>query len=250
MKTPWHALAVAGCLLAGLVSCQTMGPAKSTDVVSEPGIAPQTLAFTPVTFVSPIHRGEGNYPNLYAPDSYAIWVGPQVLSLRREKALKDGQSIDPDFESAVMRIHEQFLVFECHVASAFADMSIGYDAVGFRGMDVYLLTPDGRKIAPVQSIIDTSAREEQVQALKKFSRINLLIFPRTDLLANLPAPGKGDPAARLVMEGYGATFYFEWVPAVVPDQPWNPTQNEYVQAAKVGFKELYERLMQVGHVFD
>jgi hypothetical protein len=56
--------------------------------------------------------------------------------------------------------------------------------------------------------------------------------------------------ARLMLDGFGATFRFEWATALVPREPWIPKQEEYIKAIKDGFKETYGRLVQALHTFD
>lgn len=231
--------------IAGL-SCKT---SRTPGAAAAPESQPPE--FVPATYIVPIRVEAGDYPSLFSPDSYAVWAGPDVAALRRAKAVENGESIDPKLDAAVARINDNYLVFECHLYSAFSDMSIGYDAVGFRGITVFLETPDGRKINPIQAATGTSASEEQQQALKKFGRTNLLLFQKRDVWAGGDATvAPQTPAVRLVLQGYGSTFAFQWDSSAPPSTSWQATQEETVRVLKVGFNQFYGSLLEVMHIFD
>jgi hypothetical protein len=233
-------------VLAGLLSasCQT----KTTDA-SKPEI-PAITEFTPATCIAGIQHEQGSYPNLFSPESYAVWMGAEVAALRRAKAEKDSEKIDPKIDAAVKRLTENYLILECHMASVFPDMSIAYDVVGLRGIGIHLLTPDGRKITPIQAVVAGTAQEERQEALRKFTRINLVLFQKRDLWVGKPVVALRAPSVRLVLEGYGSLFRFEWPNALPPSKPWIPNQEEYLKALKVGFQESYARLAEFLHTFD
>jgi len=233
------------CAGAAGLSCATRAPREEAAVPP-----PEAQEFQPATFVSALHHGMGDYPKLYAADSYGVWVGPDVAALKRQQALDAGEPVDAKLNAYAEDVSRDFLVFECHLFSAFADMSIGYEAVGLRGMTAYLLTPDGRTARPVQSLVGTALTEEQQGALKKFGRTNLLVFAKQDAGLDRAAAGAGAAAVRLVIEGYHTMFYFEWASSMPPSEPWQPTDMEYIQALKVGFRELYGKLAQFSHRFD
>jgi len=229
---------------ACFVSCQTT---KKEASKGEPVFVTE---FFPMTFVSPIQLESGSYPDLFAADSYAVWLGSDVARLRRAKSVEQGEKIDPKLDEAVARINENYLVFECHLASMLSDMSIAYDVVGLRGMTVYLVSPGGKKTFPIQTVVGSSATDEPAGALRKFARTNLIIFQKKDLWTDKAAIDMAAPSARLILEGYGAAFRFEWATATVPREPWIPNQEEYLKALKTGFKETYVRLGAFLHTFD
>jgi hypothetical protein len=229
---------------ASFVSCKT---GKDDKLKPAPVIVKE---FIPATFIAGIQAQEGPYPNLFAPDSYAVWVGSDVTRLRAQNALKRGESLDPRMDAALARINENYLVFECNLASIMPDMSIAYDAVGMRGMNVYLMSPDGRKTPPVQTSIGSTAGEELRGALRRYSRTNVLVFEKKDLWFDKAAVKMDAPSARLVIEGLGTTFRFEWPTALAPNEPWIPNQDEYVKAIKVGFKETCKRIGDIFHTLD
>ena len=230
------------CLLVScvfVISCQTTKP--------EP--APETPAaglFEPAHCVSQIHFAEGANRGLFSPDSYAVWVGPEVMALKREQQ----KAVDPDFDAAAQDIGENYLIFECHIASLFGDMSIAYDVVGFRGIDVYLLEPDGSEVRPMQIVIDTSATEEQREALRLFGRTNVLIFPQRNVFLNTPTISEDAAAVKLVLEGYNSKFYFEW-PALSSGEPskFYRSQSEAMQAVRMGFNDLVRRIQRLSQRF-
>jgi len=206
--------------------------------------------FFPATFISGIQLEKGPYPQLFSPDSYAVWLGSDVTRLRRAKSLEQGEKIDPKLDAAAARVQENYLVFECCLVSMFPDMSIAYDVVGLRGITACLTAPDGRKIPPMQIVIGSSASDEPQGALRKFARTNLIIFQKKDLWSDKAAIDIEAPSTRLVLDGFGTTFRFEWATALAPHEPWIPNQQEYIKALKTGFKETYTRLGQLLHTFD
>lgn len=236
-------------LLLVLPVCRTPGPAERPRPA-----APPSAQFQPVTYVSLLHHGKGRYPDLYTPDSFAVWVDPEVAALKMRRDETEGNRPDERLKADAAAINGDFIVLECHVRSAFADMSIAYDLVGFRGVDVYLEVGDGPPIRPVQTIIGTPVREQARGALKEFGRTNLVIFPRVNVWQGTPLVPSGSRSARLVLEGHESAFYFEWPEAPLPPGAtgfsWSPSESETVQAVKVGFIELYGRLRQLAHVFD
>ena len=237
----WAAVVLSTLVLAACKTAPIPDQAPATPLLSE---------FMPADYVTGIRLEKGRYPDLFAPDSYAIWLGPDVASMRRAATIKRGEVIDPKLEAASKHITEDFLVFECHVASAFSDMSIGYDLVGLRGVNVYLATPDGQRIAPVQTVIASSASEIPQEALKKFSRTNLIVFPKRDLWKKKGAVADNAVSVRLVLEAHGSTFCFEWPAAIEPATPWLPSKEEISKVLKTGFKETYGQLADLMHVFD
>ncbi len=233
-------------LAAGIftISCKT-GKEDASKV--EPVFVTE---FFPATFISGIQLEKGPYPELFSPDSYAVWLGSDVTRLRRAKSLEQGEKIDPKLDAAAARVQENYLVFECRLVSMLPDMSIAYDVVGLRGITACLVAPDGRKISPTQIVIGSSASDEPQGALRKFARTNLIIFQKKDLWSDKAAIDIEAPSARLVLEGFGTTFRFEWATALAPHEPWIPNQEEYIKALKTGFKETYTRLGQLLHTLD
>jgi hypothetical protein len=232
-------------LATAFSSCQTRKPPEEKgdqETVQQTG-------FTPGAAISRLHFDGGSYPDLFASSTYAVWVDEAVTSLRREAAVQAGETVGAEEEAEAVRIAREYVIVECHLDSVFSDMSIGYDAVGFRGLQVYLSTPDGRKIAPIQTLIGTPLKTEPREALKLFGRTNLVVFPKHDLWLGVPLVGKDAPSVRLVLEGHQSVFYFEW-PTGVPAAP-TPTVSagEAAEVLKVGFREFHERVRQLAHIF-
>jgi hypothetical protein len=191
--------------------------------------------------------GKGPYPNLFSPESFALWVGNDVTALRRAHAVEKGESIDPGLDAAAKNIDENFLVFECSFSSAFGDMSIAYDVVGLRGMSVYLATADGKRIDPVEVVLASSAREEPREALRNFTRTSMVFFPKRDIARNVPVLDGKEGFVRLVVENYNTVFYFEWAPAKAKAAPWVPNKDEYLKAVKTGFNEFFGCVKNIVH---
>lgn len=237
-------------------SCVTTRPIDESPEMS----AVPDQVFVPTTFISTIHRGETRYANLYSPDSFALWVSSEVADLKREKSMSEGIELDPDLDRAARYITDQYLIFECHLKSAFPDASIAYDVVGLRNVVLYLETPDGRKIRPIQRIMDAHSEQDNEGALQVFERSNIVVFEKADIITGSPAIEGDATGVRLVAEGFNSFFYFEWIamppepqpeltePA--PEERWSPTRTEAYRVAKVGFEELFTRLRRLGEYLE
>lgn len=242
-RVAWGLLLMGASILA--VSCRTgKGPAEPE--IDDTGVA---LEFRPATRYSRIHAGSGRYPNLISPESFAVWVGPEIVALKRQKAEEDGEEIDAYLDAAAKHVGENYFVFECHIESVFPDASIAYDVVGLRAMDLYLLTPDGSRVSPIQRILGSHADEEQRMALKLFRRTNILVFPKHDILIGRPTVDHEATAVRLVVEGFNSDFYFEWR-AEGGAATDTISVSEAYQAAKIGFTELFSKLLTLTHILD
>jgi hypothetical protein len=225
--------------------CQTRSPEP---VVQAPHPALQ-VPFTPATYTAHVRLGEGRYPDLFSAESYAIWVSPQVAALKLEDARDAGETIEPELEHAAHTIESNYVIIECFVESAFSDMSIAYDIVGFRGVTPYIETGSGLRIRPVQVDIGTPVREEARGALKAFARTNVLVFPKFSRPTGTATMPAGEPV-RLVLEGYNSRFYFPWDAEPGTQAPASFSQHEQVILVRTKFSELYERLRRLGHRFD
>lgn len=219
--------------------CNTT-PQPDTAVLPPPG----PVTFVPGATVANLQVEEARYPNLFAPESYAVWVTSAVASMKRAADEQAGiADMPPGLAETAALTLDNFYVFEVHLTSIFPDASIAYDVVGLRNLDMFLATPDGRNVYPVQRIMDTQLDEEMVGALRKYERTNILVFPKRDLFINQPVIGEGAPGVRLVVQGFNSTFYFEFPSAIEP-APENTrfADSQAVQAVKLGFNELFTRL--------
>lgn len=245
MKTAMKCVGAALALTV-LVSCQTT---KTKSKAGTSGMA----EFQPGAYLVPIRHETGKYANLFSPESFALWVGPEVMQFKEEMAKKSGATIDPKMDADAREIAKDFLVLECHIESAFSDSSIAYDVVGFRGLDdVYLSLPDGQKIYPEQTIIGARLDQESKGTLKVFRRTNLLVFPRRDLWTGGPTLNSRAASVRLVLDGYSSRFYFEWpaAPGTVTRPKWSPAAADAKRAVMMGYTELVSRLRRLAHLFD
>ena len=204
--------AMAAVLAAG---CQHRGGADE-----KPGLlSSKPYPFVPANGRSGARFDKGSYPDLLGPGSYAVWSGPELA------AAANGQSAE-----AAPAMNSNFLVIECRLESTFADMSIAYDAVGMRGLNVYIQTPDGRQVAPAQKIVGADLEETPRGALRQFARTNTLIFARAELGLLVKKENLGS-TVRLVLEGYNSTYYFEWFP-VLPERMPSRLPEQAGDAAK------------------
>lgn len=237
----------AGCLLlmvGALSSCATMREKKQ-----EPG--GELIPFEPMTPVASLRVERAAYPSLFSPQSYALWVGPEITLQRRAEAAAAGEEIPLEADAIAAMIDENFLVLECHIESLFEDMSISYDVVGFRGIRVYLQTHDGQQVAPVQILPGRELQEQMRGALRVFRRNNLVVFRKADLNLMVPVrQGRGE-GPRLVLDGFNSVFYFEWPPDIPDKKRYQRlTVRETAGVAKMGYLEYYGRLADFAHRFD
>lgn len=221
--------AVALTLLA-LAGCQT----SKHDADPYPRAASK-IPFAPTVRNVAIAAGEGRYPNLYTGASHAIWDGggaaPQPMAAATPPAMMDEKSAVPKMEDkksestamgekmdaapdavepAGPQMRRQGLKIECYLESEFPDMSIAYDAVGLRGVSIYLKLPDGQELPPSQTTLDPDLSETPVGALRRYGRKLTLYFPRSDFMVENPAANPAANGIRLVLEGHATSFYFEW----------------------------------------
>lgn len=260
-------------LLAALAGCQTP---RGPDPAAPPPLGPP-VPFVPAYPVAALALGEGSYPNLFAPGSYARWIGAEALVTEPAPAVtrppdtgppvilfEDDEVEDDEAEMAaappidapasaapVFSAPPGLLTIECHLVSMFADMSIAYDVVGLRGLYVYLLLPDGRKMTPAQVMTGGELEERQHGALKEFARTNTLVFAVNPLQLAWPVSGGFGPNVRLVLEGYDSVFYFEWQSRPPAEMPRIPIrQREGYKRTREGYQNTRTRSLEILHTFD
>lgn len=237
-----------------LSSCQTGKPKEPEP--GEPIRAGHLIPLVPVSVNAQIHFAEGSYPELYSGESTAVWAvgqAPKMLpgqaaqaTRAQEIAAAPGQAPP----SSTPLTEERFVVFEVRLKSSFSDASIAYDAVGMKGINVYLLPPTGEKIPAGKIDMGRDLEESQQGALKVFARTSRLMFPRDQVKLVVPY-GFNAPSLRLVLEGYGCTFYFEWV-AELPMEIGPPPvrQSEEAERAREGLKKTREKAHSWSHTLD
>lgn len=237
-----------GCLIAiTLAACQTNRRDLAEPVSPPPA---SMVPFIPVEYTAQVRLGEGRYPDLISSASHAVWIAPEVRTLKIEAAQMAGDPVEPELMEAAQIIEDRYVVIECTVVSEFADMSIAYDVVGFRGVRPYMQTADGARIEPVQVEIGTPVREEPRGALKAFSRTNILVFPKFVPATGAATMPAGEPV-RLVLEGFNSVFYFPWLPEPLMDAPPKKlSEDERVIMLKTKFRDVYGNLRQFGRKFD
>jgi len=168
--------------------------------------------FTPSSYIARPTVGLGSkYRDLLSPDSYVIWFTDEVAELKVEVAEDEG-GISQDSEELLTiakTLNEKYVILEFHVVSAFADSSIAYDITSFRHADVFLLDGAGNKYEPLQVIVGALERSQK-GALMVFRRVNLLVFPKHDLLTGEPVITSSAGEVSLVLSGNNTTYFFSW----------------------------------------
>jgi len=232
--------------LAAVCGCKTTPPAKPAP---PPTPARQTL-FVPAWNVSVVQVAQGRYADLFGSGCRAIWIDSAVAAMKREQTPAVAMP-EPGIDDDAKKVTDAYIVIECQLETQFGDMSVAYDAVRLRGIDVYLETPAGLKVRPIQMRPYGSVNEKPVQALKQFARTTVMIFPRQDLGAGLPVIGADTPAVRLVLDGHDSKFFFEW-PGIPAEQtgPRMPTPEEAKYIAQLGYYELFTDIRRLAHIFD
>lgn len=246
MKHLGDVLMVACLMIAAgaMSSCATMREKKQ-----EPG--GKLIPFDPATPVASLRVERAAYPSLFSPQSYALWVGPEITLQRRAEAAEGGEEISLEADAIAAMIDENFLVLECHMESVFEDMSISYDVVGFRGIRVYLQTHDGQPVMPVQILPGKELQEQMRGALRVFRRNNLVVFRKADLNLTVPVRQGHGEGPRLVLDGFNSIFYFEWPPEIPDKKRYQRlTVRETAGVAKMGYLEYYGRLAEFARRFD
>jgi hypothetical protein len=207
--------------------------------------------FQPSQTVSMMKYGSGNYVNLFATESYAVWVDQEVMELKRQEALAAGEQPPARLQDDAVAISEDFIILECHVVSEFNDMSVAYDVVRNRGVDVYLVSPDGKKVPPLQMQTLGPIEEESVDALRRFSTTQVAIFPRENLWVGTPTVEPNAAQVQLVFETHNATFFFEWPGGLSETVQKTPLSvQDRARAVRTGFNDLYGNIRRLAHMFS
>ena len=192
---------------------------------------------------------------LFAPESHAIWITDEVNELKLNSDRQQGIDVDDSDRLTAEIANAQFIVIECRLESAFADASVAYDVVGLRNMDVYMETPSGQRIYPIQKIMAPEAEESNQGALIRFARTSVIVFPKSSALDRSASPLSGAPGARLVIDGFHSRFYFEWTNMLqgdvieVSDGPFNP-EEAFVNAVRTGYTSIYSLLSPLQRIVE
>lgn len=242
---------------AALAGCQTTSQTAAPPVETVPApIAAVPFDFQPTEYRAGLQAGEARYPTLYTPETHAIWITDEVNALKMENEASQGVIVDEQLKLVAQIVQAQFITIECYLESAFADSSVAYDAVGLRNIDVYLETPSGDRVYPLQRIMAPQADQTPAGALVRFGRTTILVFPKRDLLTPAVSPISGAPSSRLVLEGFHSTFYFEWqnaagaAPVAPEDAGPNFRAAAVRDAIRTGYTSLYTILSPLRNIVD
>lgn len=215
-------IVMAACLAVLGQSCQTTP--RESDPEKPPRIG-TPIPYAPAAVTAGIQFESGAYPTLFDPASSCTLVPASA-------------------ESPV-------LTFQTTLRSVFEDSSIAYDVVGLRGVRVSLILPDGSAVNPMQTVLDPALIETPQGALRSYTRSVNILFPNVPMTMATPQPGQPAPGMRLLLEGYGARFFFEWpavLPAAVRPEPF--LQSEAYENLKDGYRKSRAWATEKIHTFD
>lgn len=236
------------CVVAAILAVFVAAGCRTTPETPEK--RPVSLdTFEPASYLSTIHRENGKYPDLFDPASFALWVTPQVASIKEQSETEGGAAPDDQLRADALAVTDQYVVIECHLESVFSDMSIAYDVVRLRGVEVFMRTPGGGEIPPLQTVVAGPVDEASEGALKRFSRTTVLIFPKYDILAGEVAVPATLDAVQVVFKAHESEFYFEWRATPTPGADSSPVADT-ARAVELGFTDLFRRVRGIAHVFD
>lgn len=248
------ALLVAAALMP-FGGCTTTDSSDSVDV---PPAA--KVVFVPRIRRAVIQSAEGRYPNLFTTASYAVWGTDEVDMAPVAVPAAEGDPADAAMNTTLDSVpvpadieasRAGGITIECHLESEFPDRSIAYDAVGLRGMSIYLELPGGAQIQPAQKTLASDLVEVPVGALRRYGRKLTLYFSDSQLMVENPAANPKAPGVRLVVNGVESKFFFEW-PAT-PDflNVSEPRLDQKAAAtAKKNFRTTRGAISRTSHTLD
>jgi len=255
------------CFVLPLTGCQTTTKPDAGTEAKPPRIG-TPMPYTPAQRTAFLQFGGGGYPTLYDASSSCTFVVPVPPVMQPAPTPSpDTEALTPAGEPATgaappegtppptavepVALSEGSLEFQCTLKSTFEDTSIAYDAAGLRGIHTYLLLPDGTQVQPIETLLDPELIDEPRGALRSYTRKLSLLFPNVPIMMSTPAPGAPANGLRLVLEGHGATFFFEW-PPVHPNEvrPEPFLKSETYQNVKKGYHKTRDWTRETVHTFD
>ena len=222
-------VAITVCAALAVYGCGAQRSALRTGITATSSSAG---FFTPARYVARPTPGLGSrYGNLLSPDTYVIWFTDEVAEVKLESEMAEGATPGnlEELLNMAKKLNEKYLIFECHIVSAFPDASIAYDITSFRHADVFLLDDSGTKYEPLQLIIGSLERENK-EALMEFRRVNLVVFPKYDLFTGKPVIDSETPELSLVISGYKTDYFFSW--SNVNTTPRRPSSERHLEALR------------------
>ncbi|MCF6284476.1 MAG: hypothetical protein L3K26_04740 [Candidatus Hydrogenedentes bacterium] len=278
----YRCLAALFCVAALLVITGCRTTPKSGD---SSGLVPASrIVFQPYVRQVAVQAGEGRYPGLFSGASYAIWGDSAAMTAEATPTVEEasggasegsmsknegitevsegstakaeGSSKSPDesmtTEATNVPRPGQPILVTCFLESQFSDMSIAYDAVGLRGVSIFLELPDGTQVLPAQKVLDSNLKEAQVGALRRFRRKITLFFPSRAIIVDNPAVTPTSRGVRLVLEAHETQFYFEWParPDTRPTAKKPGPEKQALKATKAAYREFSSRAKRLSHELD
>lgn len=233
---------------------------KTTDTEGVDVPPAAKVVFVPRIRRAVIQSAEGRYPNLFTTASYAVWGSEPMDAAPVAVPVSEGDPADATMTDTldsvpvpteVVAARAGGITIECHLESEFPDRSIAYDAVGLRGMTIYLELPGGVQVQPAQKTLDANLVEVPVGALRRYGRKLTLYFSDSQFMVENPAVNPKAPGVRLVVNGVESKFYFEW-PAT-PDflNVTEPRLDQKAAAvARKNFRTTREAISRTSHTLD
>jgi len=227
------------------LGCSRMRPAPSEPEETPARFEEGFRLFEPLNSVAhPRPLPGSKYQNLVSSDSYIIWVTDKVaeakLETDSESAEEEDNLLGRRIEDA-KRLNRHFLVFECHITSAFSDASIAYDISSFRGAEVLLMDDAGNVIEPLQIVVGPVERSRE-KALRMFSRTNLLVFPLFDGLTGEQVVSPQSRKVTIVVSSYDTDLVFEWIAPEEQQGDARSLGEDISGFVQMSFSQLYDGL--------
>lgn len=207
-----------------------------------------TVEFHPAVYDTKLNFEGGRYSDIFTGESHALWVTKEVAAVKWEAAMDRGDEISADLQNEAVQITNGYILIECHLESVFGDMSVAYDAVGLRNVNIYLEMPNGNQVTPLQRVFHGSLEETPHGALRRFKRTIFLVFPKRDLFMQRPVFEQDIPSVKLVLSSVHGNYAFQWN-AVVGEIP-PVTSAERKAAAIVDFEQFYGKLRTLAHLMN
>ncbi len=228
--------------IVALAACQTTPEQDQRKADAGPAVE-----FHPAHYEARLNFEGGSYSDLYTSESHALWVSREVAAVKWQQAVDAGDEPDAELQSDAVSISDGYILIECSLESVFGDMSVAYDAVGLRGVAIYLEMPNGNRVTPLQRVFHGTLQEEPHGALKRFRRTVFLAFPKRDLWMQRPVFEKEMQSVKLTLESVHGKFAYSWTAAPIDTIP-PVTGAERKAAAIVGFEQLYEKMRTLARI--
>lgn len=193
----------AGLLLAGCTPGPRAKPV-APGAAGPPALEDLTASFVPLP--------DSRYPNLYEPDSFAVFLSPETLFARLGVEAEAYHYPPDEVDEERRRIADlstRFYICELHLMSAFADAAVARDAVVLHEVTVTLENDEGRRSAAVGAQVGVLDGIE-VGDTQVVRCTNIVLFPRGDLTGDAPLLAPTTQRLKVVLTAYESAFEAVW----------------------------------------